>query len=659
MDSNDKSLNHTKFKPAARNVSGNEISSYQSYLDLYNKSVNNPEEFWSTMTNKFINWIKPHVQTLNWDYNKGIIQWFKGGQLNVCYNCIDRHLDLYPHKIAIIAEGNDPNDVQKLTYRQLHKEVCRFANALKKLNVKKGDRVAIYLPMIPQAAIAMLACARIGAVHSVVFAGFSSESLRSRVLDAECKIIITANEGVRGAKNFHLKKIVDEAIDGVSCVEKVIVFGRTNANVPMKNNRDITWDQAISLSDNDNCPCEVMDSEDPLFILYTSGSTGKPKGVVHANGGYITYAAVTHKYVFDLREDDIYFCAADIGWITGHSYVVYGPLCNGATTVMFESMPNYPDAGRYWDICQRLQVSIFYTAPTAIRSVAKEGEDLPSNYDLSKLRILGSVGEPINEDAWLWYYNRVGNQNCSIVDTWWQTETGGILISPLPGAIETKPGSACFPFFGIQPIVVDEKGNELSGNDVRGRLCIKFPWPGQMQTVYKDHQRFIDTYFSQFPGLYFTGDACIRDHDGYYWITGRVDDVLNVSGHRIGTAEVESALVHSGIIAEAAVVGVPHEIKGTAVYAFCILKEGYTATEENQLLAKHSVRTAIGAFAAPDFIQFVSALPRTRSGKIMRRILRKIACDEMDTIGDISTLSEPLVVQQIAEEFRLIKKSRG
>lgn len=631
-----------------KSLQGNTYVNPEQYEQMYQESVEDPEGFWASQANELIDWYKPWDKVLDYDYHDARISWFEGAKLNVTYNCIDRHLKTRGDKVAILWEGNEPGTVKSFTYKELHQQVCKFANVLKARGIKKGDRVAIYMPMIPELSFAMLACARIGAVHSIIFGGFSAESVRDRVLDSTCKMIITSNEGLRGPKTIPLKKIVDEALLGADCVESVLVSKRTDTEVEMISGRDV-WIEEEMAKASELCEPEQMDAEDPLFILYTSGSTGKPKGVLHTQGGYLLYATVTHRYVFDYREGDIYFCAADIGWVTGHSYIVYGPLSNGATTMMFESVPNYPDAGRYWDVIERHKVNIFYTAPTALRAILKEGDAYVDKYDLSSLRVLGSVGEPINVDAWKWYFEKVGNNNCTIVDTWWQTETGGILITPLPGATKLKPGSATKPFFGVQPCIVNEKGEELEGDGVKGRLCIKHPWPGQMRTVYGDHKRFKSTYFEQFPGKYFTGDAAIRDEDGYYWVTGRVDDVLNVSGHRIGTAEIESAIVRSGVVAEAAVVGMPHEVKGVGIYAYCIPINSSASTDELTKKVRDSVRSIIGPFAAPDRIQVVSGLPKTRSGKIMRRILRKIAEGEIGSLGDTTTLADPAVVNEIIQ----------
>lgn len=617
------------------------------YDRLYRWSIENPEAFWAKQAEEFLSWFSPWETVLDWDYTRGHIEWFKGGKINVCYNCVDRHAALTPDKVAIIWEANSPGDVTKITYAELHAEVVRMAAVLERQSVRQGDRVAIYLPMIPRLPITMLACARIGAIHSVVFAGFSSEALRSRLIDSGAQIVITANESARGTKIIPLKEIVDGALQGTQ-VRRVLVERRTASATGMLAGRDLWLDEEFAKPTHD-VPCAVLDSEASLFMLYTSGSTGRPKGVLHTQAGYLLYTAFTHKYVFDYQPDDVYFCAADIGWITGHSYIVYGPLANGATTIMFESIPTYPDAGRYWDMVERHKVSIFYTAPTAIRAIAKEGDQFVKRYDRSSLRVLGSVGEPINRDAWLWYHNVVGERRCALVDTWWQTETGGILISPLPGATSTKPGSATRPLFGIQPAIVDDGGNEILGNEVKGRLCIKFPWPGQMRTVYGDHKRFVDTYFRQVPGMYFTGDAAERDLDGYYWIRGRVDDVLNVSGHRLGTAELESAIVSSGIVAEAAVVAMPHEIKGQGIFAFCILRIDAPSPAECREQIIRAVKQAIGVFAAPDKVVLVPGLPKTRSGKIMRRILRKIAEGQTDDLGDITTLADPGVVDDLVQ----------
>jgi len=627
-----------------------------SYEELYRLSVESPEKFWDKQARSLIQWRSLWRKVVSWDFAQANVQWFVGGKLNVSENCLDRHLLHRGDNVAIIWEGNDPQDVRRITYRELHREVCRTATLLKKYGVERGDRVAIYLPMIPEAAICMLACARIGAIHTVVFAGFSAESLRDRINDCGCKLLITANEGVRGPKTIPLKETSDEAVAACPTIKNILVVRRTDTPCSMTPGRDISYEEELAtLGDAYDTAVESMDSEDPLFILYTSGSTGKPKGVLHTTGGYLLHVTATHKYIFDIKEDDIFFCGADVGWITGHSYVVYGPLSNGATTVMFESIPTYPDAGRYWDVVERHKVTIFYTAPTAIRALVKEGDHHVKRYDRSSLRILGTVGEPINADAWLWYHDIVGEGRCPIVDTWWQTETGGVLISPLPGATETKPGSATRPFFGVQPVVVDELGAVLEGNGITGRLCIKYPWPGMMRTVYGDHQRFVQTYFSMYPGLYFTGDGCRRDEDGYYWITGRVDDVLNVAGHRLGTAEVESAIVRSGVVAEAAVVGIPHDVKGQGIGAFCVLRDD--AGEGIDLVERvvRSVREVISPIATPDALWFVSGLPKTRSGKIMRRILRKIGEGEYAAVGDTTTLAEPSVVEEIVE---VVKRSR-
>ena len=614
-----------------------------TYLKIYQKSVEDPEGFWDKQADR-LDWFKKWDRTLDWDYNKAYIRWYEGGKLNVSHNCLDRHLEARGDQKALIWESDDPKVDRSFTYKQLHSEVSRFANVMKSLGVVKGDRVMIYMPMIPELAIACLACARIGAVHSVVFGGFSSEALKNRINDCDGKTLITANAGVRGGKSVPLKQNADAAMEG-SSIECCMVVKHTEDACEMKTGRDYFWHEEMAKASSD-CPAEEMDAEDPLFILYTSGSTGKPKGVLHTTAGYLVYTSLTHQYVFDYHDGDIYWCTADIGWVTGHSYILYGPLANGATTLMFEGVPNYPDFGRFWDICDKHKVNIFYTAPTAIRAIAKEGDELVNKRDLSSLRLLGTVGEPINPEAWLWYHRVVGHGNCPIVDTWWQTETGGILITPLPGATRTKPGSATRPFFGIQPLLVDGDGNELKGA-ASGNLCIKHPWPGQMRTVYGDHERFIQTYFSTYKGLYFTGDGCRRDEDGYYWITGRVDDVLNVSGHRMGTAELESALVLHENVAEAAVVGFPHEIKGQGIYAFVTLNTGVEPTDELQKELVQLVRKEIGPIASFDVVQWAPGLPKTRSGKIMRRILRKIAESDMESIGDTSTLADPSVVDDL------------
>ena len=614
-----------------------------NYLKMYQESVEDPVGFWDKQADR-LDWFKKWDRTLDWDYNKAYIRWYEGGKLNVSHNCLDRHLEARGDQKALIWESDDPNVDRSFTYKQLHSEVSKFANVMKALGVVKGDRVMIYMPMIPELAIACLACARIGAVHSVVFGGFSSEALKNRIIDCDGKMLITANAGVRGGKSVPLKQNADAAMEGTS-IECCMVVKHTEDACEMQSGRDYFWHEEMAKASSD-CPAEEMDAEDPLFILYTSGSTGKPKGVLHTTAGYLVYTSLTHQYVFDYHDGDIYWCTADIGWVTGHSYILYGPLANGATTLMFEGVPNYPDFGRFWDICDKHKVNIFYTAPTAIRAIAKEGDELVNKRDLSSLRLLGTVGEPINPEAWLWYHRVVGHGNCPIVDTWWQTETGGILITPLPGATRTKPGSATRPFFGIQPLLVDGDGNELEGA-ASGNLCIKHPWPGQMRTVYGDHERFIQTYFSTYKGLYFTGDGCRRDEDGYYWITGRVDDVLNVSGHRMGTAELESALVLHENVAEAAVVGFPHEIKGQGIYAFVTLNTGVEPTDELQKELVQLVRKEIGPIASFDVVQWAPGLPKTRSGKIMRRILRKIAESDMESIGDTSTLADPSVVDDL------------
>ncbi len=623
------------------------IGSLEAYDRLYRESLDSPEEFWRRQGER-LTWSTPAATIVSGGMEALDFKWFDGGRLNACYNCVDRHLESRGDKTALLWARDEPGEYTHITYRELHEQVSRFGNVLKAHGVKKGDRVAIYLGMMPELTASMLACARIGAVHSVVFGGFSAESLRDRIVDAGAKVVITANEGLRGGKKIPLKATVDSAVEGLDIVESVLVARRTDAEVPMVEGRDHWLAPAMEEASAD-CPVEEMDAESPLFILYTSGSTGKPKGVLHTTGGYLVYASTTHETIFDLHEEDVYACVADCGWITGHTYIVYGPLANGATTVMFESTPNYPDPGRYWQLVDDLGITIFYTAPTAIRAVAREGDSWVEKYGRESLRILGTVGEPINPEIWKWYYELVGRGECAIVDTWWQTETGGIMITPLPGAIATKPGSATLPFFGIEPLLVDEEGNEVEGNDVRGNLCIRRHWPGIARTIYGDHERYRETYFSQYPGLYFTGDGCHRDQDGYYWITGRVDDVLNVSGHRLGTAEVESALVAHEGVAEAAVVGYPHEIKGTGIAAYVLATPEYADRDSEELIRelRNQVRQVIGPFASPDQIQIARGLPKTRSGKIMRRILRKISAGEYNDLGDVTTLAEPGVVEEL------------
>ncbi|MEO0607214.1 MAG: acetate--CoA ligase [Pseudomonadota bacterium] len=623
--------------------------SADKYADMYAASIADPEAFWAEHGQR-LDWSKPYskVKDVSWDKADLHVRWYSDGELNVAYNCIDRHLATRGDKVALIWEGDDPNQDATVTYKELHSAVCRFANVLKDMGVRKGDRVTLYMPMVLEAAYAMLACARIGAVHSIVFGGFSPEALAGRITDCDSRFMITADEGVRGGRIVPLKANADQACDlAGGLVEKVLVVRRTGNDVQMKPGRDIWLDEAATAVSAD-CPPEPMNAEDPLFILYTSGSTGQPKGVLHTTGGYLVWASMTHEYVFDLKEDDVYWCTADVGWVTGHSYIVYGPLANGATSMMFEGVPTYPDASRFWQVCDKHSVSLFYTAPTAIRALMREGEGPVQSTSRQSLRVLGSVGEPINPEAWEWYYHTVGEGRCPIVDTYWQTETGGCMIVPLPGATDQKPGAASHPFFGIVPKLVDAEGAELTGA-TEGNLIIADSWPGQMRTVFGDHQRFVDTYFSAYPGAYFTGDGCRRDEDGFYWITGRVDDVINVSGHRMGTAEVESALVAHNAVAEAAVVGYPHDIKGQGIYAYVTPVAGIEPDEALKKSLVQHVRTEIGPIASPDLIQFAPGLPKTRSGKIMRRILRKIAEDRFDNLGDTSTLAEPDVVQDLID----------
>jgi len=640
-------MSEDKVYPVPESFAGTAHVDEAGYREMYQRSVDNPEEFWAEQADRYISWFKPWDTVLDWDYSKGHIRWFEGAELNVSYNCIDRHLDSRGDQVAIIWEGDDPSTDARITYRELHSQVCTFANALKARGVKKGDRVCIYMPMIPEAAYAMLACARIGAVHSVVFGGFSPESIKDRILDSDCQVVVTADEGVRGGKNIPLKANTDKALESCPNVHTVLVTRRTGGDIQWHDRRDV-WLDEISKAVADDCPAEPMGAEDPLFILYTSGSTGKPKGVLHTTGGYLLFATMTHKLVFDYQDGEHYWCTADVGWITGHTYILYGPLANGATTLMFEGIPTYPDASRFWQVCDKHQVTTFYTAPTAIRALMREGDGPVQSTDRSSLRLLGTVGEPINPEAWEWYYNVVGDRRCPIVDTWWQTETGGHLITPLPGATALKPGSASLPFFGVVPALVDSEGNVLEG-EAEGNLVITRPWPGQMRTVYGDQQRFVDTYFSTYPGMYFTGDGARRDKDGYYWITGRVDDVLNVSGHRLGTAELESALVLHDSVAEAAVVGYPHDIKGQGIYAYVTLVKGVEASDALKTELVKMVRNEIGPIATVDVIQWAPGLPKTRSGKIMRRILRKIAANEVDSLGDTSTLADPGVVTDLTE----------
>ncbi|HYL48869.1 MAG TPA: acetate--CoA ligase [Stellaceae bacterium] len=633
--------------PVPRQVAQSAWVSEKKYFDMYEESVRNPERFWSEH-GKRLDWIKPYTKVKNTSFDGNVsIKWYEDGTLNAAYNCIDRHLKLRADQTAILWEGDDPKESRHVSYSELHESVCRLGNVLKSLGVKKGDRVTIYMPMIPEAAFAMLACARIGAIHSVVFGGFSPESLIGRIKDCRSTVVITADEGLRGSRKIPLKANTDEAVKQCPEVETVLVVQRTGGKVGWDAKRDRWYHEEMAKASKD-CPPAEMTAEDPLFILYTSGSTGKPKGVLHTTGGYLVFVAMTHQYVFDYHDGEIYWCTADVGWVTGHSYIVYGPLANGATTLMFEGVPNYPDASRFWQVIDKHKVNIFYTAPTAIRALMREGDGFVTKTSRKSLKLLGTVGEPINPEAWLWYHRVVGDGKVPIVDTWWQTETGGILITPLPGATPTKPGSATRPFFGVKPAIVDGEGKILEGV-AEGNLCILDSWPGQMRTVFGDHKRFIETYFSTFKGKYFTGDGARRDADGYYWITGRVDDVINVAGHRIGTAEVESALVAHPKVAEAACVGYPHDIKGQAIYAYVTLKAGNEPTEELRKELGQWVRKQIGAIAAPDLIQWAPALPKTRSGKIMRRILRKIAANEHEQLGDVSTLADPSVVKDLVD----------
>ncbi|AUN31460.1 acetate--CoA ligase [Niveispirillum cyanobacteriorum] len=633
------------FFPVTEDVAASAWVDEAKYKAMYEQSVKDPEGFWGEH-GKRIDWFSPYTKVKNTSFEGDVsIRWFEDGTTNVSHNCVDRHLATRGDQTAIIWEGDNPAESAHITYRELHEKVCRLANVLKAQGVKKGDRVTIYLPMIPEAAYAMLACARVGAIHSIVFGGFSPDSLYDRIVDCESKLVITADEGLRGGRKVPLKANVDKALEKAPGVTSVIVVKRTGGDIAWKEGRDHWYHEETAKVAADNAP-EVMGAEDPLFILYTSGSTGKPKGVLHTTGGYLVYAAMTHQYVFDYHDGDIYWCTADVGWVTGHSYIVYGPLANGATTLMFEGIPNYPSVSRFWEVIDKHKVNIFYTAPTAIRALMREGEGPVKKTSRASLRLLGSVGEPINPEAWLWYHGVVGDGRCPIVDTWWQTETGGILITPLPGAIGQKPGSATLPFFGVQPQVVDNEGTILEGA-TEGNLCIVDSWPGQMRTVFGDHERFIQTYFSTFKGKYFTGDGCRRDEDGYYWITGRVDDVINVSGHRLGTAEIESALVAHPKVAEAAVVGYPHDLKGQGIYAYVTLNAGEDPTEELRKELVTWVRKEIGPIATPDLIQWAPGLPKTRSGKIMRRILRKIAANEHEALGDTSTLADPNVVHDL------------
>ena len=639
-----------KYKPIDEVRNRAHIGSIEEYKEIYEYSIKQPEAFWAEQAER-ISWFKKWNNVWDWNFNSANVKWFEGAKLNACYNCIDRHvIDGYGEKTALIWEGNDPKESKTYTYNDLLDKVQLAANALKNLGIEKGDRVCIYMQMIPELAIAVLACARVGAIHSVVFGAFAPDSLEARINDSKCKLLITQDTGVRGTKDdISMKSNADIAVQKTPSIENILVVNRTGSTIEMNEGRDVWWHDALSSADSE-CKPEVMDAEDPLFILYTSGSTGKPKGVMHTTGGYMVYTSTTHHYIFDYHPDEIYWCTADVGWITGHSYIIYGPMANRAITMMFEGVPNYPDFGRFWEIIEKHKVNKFYTAPTALRALMKEGDEWPDKYNLDSLKILGTVGEPIKEPEWLWYHNIIGKQKCPIVDTWWQTETGGVMITPLPGVTSTKPGSATLPFFGVVPELLDDEGNVLEGNEVEGNLALQRPWPSIMRTVYGDHQRFFETYFEKFPGKYFSGDGCKRDKDGYYWITGRVDDVIIVSGHNLGTAEIEGSIGGHPSVAEAAVVGYPHEIKGNAIYAFVTLRTGHkvTADTKNEIVKK--VRADIGPHASPEKIQFTEGLPKTRSGKIMRRILRNIASDKVDELGDISTLADPSVVSSLVDE---------
>jgi acetyl-CoA synthetase len=640
-------MSEDKIYPVTESSAAKSYLNKDTFRQMYQQSIEAPEDFWAEQAGKLLHWHQPWKKVSSGDFAKADSKWFEGAKLNVAYNCIDRHLERRGEQTSIIWEGDEPDQDKKITYRELHQQVCKLANALKSRGVSKGDRVCIYMPMVPEAAYAMLACARIGAVHSVVFGGFSPESIKDRILDSDCQTVITADEGVRGARMIPLKANVDQALEQCPNVHSVFVVRRTNADVPWFEDRDVCYYKATEAADSE-CEPELMDAEDPLFILYTSGSTGKPKGVLHTTAGYLLGASITHKYVFDYHEGDVYWCTADVGWVTGHSYIVYGPLANGAITLMFEGVPTYPDASRFWQVIDKHQVNIFYTAPTAIRALMSAGDSPVKSTSRSSLRLLGSVGEPINPEAWEWYYHIVGDSRCPIVDTWWQTETGAIMISPIPGVTDLKPGSATTPFFGVKAALLDADGNEIEGA-ATGNLVLCNSWPSQIRSVYGDHQRCIETYFTTYHGYYFTGDSARRDEDGFYWVTGRVDDVINVSGHRLGTAEIESALVLHPAVAEAAVVGYPHDIKGQGIYAYVSLMADTEASEDLRAALLKFVAKEIGSFARPEVIQFAPGLPKTRSGKIMRRILRKIASNELDTLGDTTTLADPAVVEQLIE----------